>query len=93
MFVSEEKEGVLQPHKHWTRSVPAFAWKVENHWAGGSLSTPDRDSNLDLPVIGSLAYYKSSALDLPATEEGHSLLSTMLSKTSRQKKAYPTNKT
>ncbi|CAG2054175.1 unnamed protein product [Timema podura] len=32
------------------------------------LSTPDRDSNLDLPVIVSLIYCKSSALDHAATE-------------------------
>nr|CAD7449849.1 unnamed protein product [Timema bartmani] len=30
--------------------------------------TPDRDSNLDLPIIGSLVYCKSSASDHPATE-------------------------
>nr|CAD7449527.1 unnamed protein product [Timema bartmani] len=30
--------------------------------------TPDRDSNLDLPVIGNPAYRKSSALDHAATE-------------------------
>nr|CAD7437559.1 unnamed protein product [Timema bartmani] len=33
-----------------------------------SLSTPDRDLNLDLPVIGCLVYYKSRALDPVATE-------------------------
>nr|CAD7430592.1 unnamed protein product [Timema monikensis] len=32
------------------------------------VSTPDRYSNLDLPVIGSLAYCKSTALDHAATE-------------------------
>nr|CAD7462656.1 unnamed protein product [Timema tahoe] len=31
-------------------------------------NTPDRDSNLDLPIIGSLVYCKSSASDHPATE-------------------------
>nr|CAD7432611.1 unnamed protein product [Timema monikensis] len=36
---------------------------------GGKLSTPDRDLNLDLPVIGSLVHYESSALDHVATEE------------------------
>nr|CAD7401053.1 unnamed protein product [Timema cristinae] len=33
-------------------------------------NTPDRDSNLDLPVIGSLVYLESSALDHVATEVG-----------------------
>nr|CAD7409968.1 unnamed protein product [Timema poppensis] len=35
-----------------------------------SLSTPDQDSNLDLPVIGSLVYCKSSVLDHAVTEAG-----------------------
>nr|CAD7575645.1 unnamed protein product [Timema californicum] len=33
-----------------------------------SLSTPNRDSNLDLPVIGSVVYCESSAIDHVATE-------------------------
>nr|CAD7576532.1 unnamed protein product [Timema californicum] len=33
-----------------------------------NISTPDRDFNLDLPVIGSLAYFKSSTLDHVATK-------------------------
>nr|CAD7587623.1 unnamed protein product [Timema genevievae] len=41
--------------------------RVENQFEK-HLGTPDRDSNLDLPVIGSLVYYKSSALDHEATE-------------------------
>nr|CAD7405748.1 unnamed protein product [Timema cristinae] len=40
---------------------------VENHF-GKTLSTPNRDSNLDLPVIGSLVHYESSAIDQAATE-------------------------
>nr|CAD7452202.1 unnamed protein product [Timema tahoe] len=32
--------------------------------------TPDQDSNLDLPVIGSIVYCKNSALDHAATEVG-----------------------
>ncbi|CAG2056026.1 unnamed protein product [Timema podura] len=35
-----------------------------------SAITPDRDSNLDLPVIGSLVYCESSALDHVATKAG-----------------------
>nr|CAD7440006.1 unnamed protein product [Timema bartmani] len=34
---------------------------VEIHFGKTTLSTPDQDSNLDLPVIGSLAYYETSA--------------------------------
>ncbi|CAG2057525.1 unnamed protein product, partial [Timema podura] len=55
-----------------SRLVP---WEVYPNLRGGraesflnTLSTPDRDSNLDLPVISSLVYCKSSASDHPATE-------------------------
>nr|CAD7588805.1 unnamed protein product [Timema genevievae] len=37
-------------------------------------SAPDRDSNLDFPVIGSLVYCESNALDHAATEVGHIFL-------------------
>ncbi|CAG2063028.1 unnamed protein product, partial [Timema podura] len=40
-------------------SVPAFAWRESGKT---TLSIPDRDSNLDLPVIDSLVYCKSSVL-------------------------------
>nr|CAD7592107.1 unnamed protein product [Timema genevievae] len=43
---------------------------IENHFGKNTLSTPDRYSNLDLPVIGSLIYYESSTLDHAATEAG-----------------------
>nr|CAD7438736.1 unnamed protein product [Timema bartmani] len=39
-----------------------------NHFGKTTLSTPNRDSKLNLPVIGSLVYCKSSALDHVATE-------------------------
>nr|CAD7441300.1 unnamed protein product [Timema bartmani] len=45
-----------------------WGWKVENHSQKTTLSTLDRDSNLDLTVIGSLVHCKSSALDYAATE-------------------------
>nr|CAD7573621.1 unnamed protein product [Timema californicum] len=35
-------------------SVPAFVWKVENHFGKTTLNKPNRDSNLDLPIIDSL---------------------------------------
>nr|CAD7572130.1 unnamed protein product [Timema californicum] len=44
--------------------------RVENHFAKSTLSTPDRDSILDLPAIGSAAYCKNSALDHVDTEAG-----------------------
>nr|CAD7443343.1 unnamed protein product [Timema bartmani] len=47
---------------------------VEEEWKTilekTTLSTLDRDSNLDLPVIGSSVYCESSALDHAATKEG-----------------------
>nr|CAD7608260.1 unnamed protein product [Timema genevievae] len=49
------------------RSVPAFAWR-ENHSGKTTLRTPDRDSKLDLPVIGSLVQHEGDALDHVATE-------------------------
>ncbi|CAG2063997.1 unnamed protein product, partial [Timema podura] len=36
--------------------------------AGNVLSTPDQDSNLNIPFISGLVYYESSALDHAATE-------------------------
>nr|CAD7586916.1 unnamed protein product [Timema genevievae] len=44
--------------------------RVENYFRKTTLSTPDRDSNLNLSVIGSLVYYKNSVLDHVATELG-----------------------
>nr|CAD7445524.1 unnamed protein product [Timema bartmani] len=41
---------------------------VENYVEITTLITPDRDSNLDLPVIGSPVYCESSALDHVATK-------------------------
>nr|CAD7198975.1 unnamed protein product [Timema douglasi] len=52
------------------RKVPAFTCKEskKQFWKT-ILSTPDRDSNLDLSVIGNLVYCNSSTLDLVATEK------------------------
>nr|CAD7457074.1 unnamed protein product [Timema tahoe] len=44
--------------------------RVENHFGKTTLSTLDRDSNLDFPVIGSIVYYENSALDTAAIEKG-----------------------
>nr|CAD7461217.1 unnamed protein product [Timema tahoe] len=49
-------------------SVPAFAWRMENNFGKTTLSTPDQDSNLDLPIIGGLVYCESDALEYAATE-------------------------
>nr|CAD7438397.1 unnamed protein product [Timema bartmani] len=52
-------------------SVPTFAW-MENEklfWKN-TLGTSNRDSNLDLPVVGGLANCESSALDHAAIEAG-----------------------
>nr|CAD7440454.1 unnamed protein product [Timema bartmani] len=42
--------------------------KVEKPFVRNTLSTPDRDSNLNLPVIGILVYCESSVSDHAATE-------------------------
>nr|CAD7258857.1 unnamed protein product [Timema shepardi] len=44
--------------------------RVENHFRINTLSTPDLDSNLNLPVIDSIVYCESSALDYAATKSG-----------------------
>nr|CAD7455985.1 unnamed protein product [Timema tahoe] len=50
-------------------SVPTFVWgKLVKPFCKKKLSTPNRDLNLDLPVISSLVYCESSALDHVATE-------------------------
>nr|CAD7407441.1 unnamed protein product [Timema poppensis] len=54
------------------RSIPTFAWREkDNNFRKKNLSTPDRDSNLELTVIGSLVYCDGSALDYVTTEVGH----------------------
>nr|CAD7427680.1 unnamed protein product [Timema monikensis] len=52
--------------------VLTFVWgeRVENHLGRTTLITPDRELNLDLPVIGSLVQHEISALDHAATEAG-----------------------
>nr|CAD7424058.1 unnamed protein product [Timema monikensis] len=43
-------------------------WKIILETPQTTLSTPDRDLNLDLPIIENLVYYESRALDHVATE-------------------------
>nr|CAD7402432.1 unnamed protein product [Timema cristinae] len=60
-----EEKGVGSLVHESTGSVPTFAWRESGKPYCGkiTLSTPDRDSNLDLPVIGSLVHRESIALD------------------------------
>nr|CAD7197437.1 unnamed protein product [Timema douglasi] len=51
--------GKVYPYLHGRR--------VENHFGKTILNTPDRDSNLNLPIIGSLVYCKSRSLNHVAT--------------------------
>nr|CAD7199325.1 unnamed protein product [Timema douglasi] len=44
--------------------------RVENHFGETTLSTTKQDSSLGLPVIGSLVYCETSALDHAANEAG-----------------------
>nr|CAD7259195.1 unnamed protein product [Timema shepardi] len=55
------KYEIVYPHLHGVQA--------EYHFKKTTLST--RDSNLDLPVIGSLVYCESSALDYGATKAGY----------------------
>ncbi|CAG2053215.1 unnamed protein product [Timema podura] len=51
-------------------SVPPYLHRgrVEKHLIKTCLSTPDRDSNPDLPVISSLVHHESDTLDYEATK-------------------------
>nr|CAD7452692.1 unnamed protein product [Timema tahoe] len=50
-------------------SEPAFAWRKSGKpFRKNHPSSPNRDSNLDLPVLGSLAQHKTGALANQATE-------------------------
>nr|CAD7410966.1 unnamed protein product [Timema cristinae] len=60
----------VRPNVNDENSIPAFAWK-------GS-GKPDRESNLDLPVIGSPVYCDSSALDHAATERDDDMIAAPL---------------
>nr|CAD7392686.1 unnamed protein product [Timema cristinae] len=52
-------------------NVPAFVWRKNGKpFLKTTFSTPDRELNLNLPVIGSLVNRESSALDHMATEAG-----------------------
>ncbi|CAG2064588.1 unnamed protein product, partial [Timema podura] len=55
-----------------------YGGRVENSFGKTTLSTPDRDSNLDLPFIASLVCCERSALDHEATESGQQMLYTQL---------------
>nr|CAD7588569.1 unnamed protein product [Timema genevievae] len=55
----------------YRESEPAFAWRESGKlFKKNHPSSPERDSNLDLPVLGSLAQHKSSGLANYATEAG-----------------------
>nr|CAD7438418.1 unnamed protein product [Timema bartmani] len=56
-------------YRSYTRICVRGEWKTILE---KTLSTPDRDSNLNIPVIGSLVYCESSALYHVATEVGTS---------------------
>nr|CAD7194502.1 unnamed protein product [Timema douglasi] len=51
-------------------SEPAFSWRESGIPFRNTPSTPERDSNLDLPVIDSLTQHETSALVNKASEPG-----------------------
>nr|CAD7201860.1 unnamed protein product [Timema douglasi] len=55
-------------YPHWCRG------RVEKCLGKTTLSAPNQDSNLDLPIIGSAANCKTSVLDHVSTEGGESLV-------------------
>nr|CAD7597644.1 unnamed protein product [Timema genevievae] len=73
--------------KHCIKLWQAIPWKVyphlrvgrvENHSEKTIPSSPNRDSNLDLPVLGSLAQHETSALANYATESGCFILNRII---------------
>nr|CAD7262826.1 unnamed protein product [Timema shepardi] len=63
-----QRTNTKQLHKK-LGSVPTFEWKESRKPFGKTtLSTPDRDSNLDILITDSLIYCVTSALDKMATE-------------------------
>nr|CAD7398316.1 unnamed protein product [Timema cristinae] len=61
-WLCQEKTKIKLVYPHFRRG------RVENHLVKTTISRPNRDSNLNLPVIGSEFYCKSSVLDHAATE-------------------------
>nr|CAD7424052.1 unnamed protein product [Timema monikensis] len=68
VFHQFPNQQVVKDKFHLVTKVPYCIGRVENHFGKTILSTSNRDSNLNLPVIGSLAYSESSVLDQAATE-------------------------
>nr|CAD7577795.1 unnamed protein product [Timema californicum] len=56
--------------EHWIVVAENPRRTVGNHYGKTTLNTPDRDSNLDFPVIGSIVYCQGSTLDHAATKVG-----------------------
>nr|CAD7439615.1 unnamed protein product [Timema bartmani] len=50
-----------------------YGRRVENHLGKTTLNTPDQDLITNLPVIGSLVYRESGAIDHSTTETGHTI--------------------
>ncbi|CAG2067850.1 unnamed protein product [Timema podura] len=68
MFCAQQ-EGKSSYKRKWSLNILERE-RVENKFVKTSLSTLERDLNLDLSVIGSLVYCESSDLDHVATEVG-----------------------
>nr|CAD7456822.1 unnamed protein product [Timema tahoe] len=57
----------------WDDVLRTTGGKVENHIGKTTASSPERDSNLDLPVLGSLAQHEINVFANYATEAGELL--------------------
>nr|CAD7266887.1 unnamed protein product [Timema shepardi] len=57
---------------------PSYTWRESGKpFRKTTLSSPDQDSNPDLPAINSLAYWESDALDHAATKADYSIIITI----------------
>nr|CAD7459278.1 unnamed protein product [Timema tahoe] len=77
MYTAEDGEIEVQisvgskTFSHLRRSGPAFAWRESGKpFTGKGGSSPDRDYNLNLPVLSSQAQQEISALTNYATKAG-----------------------
>nr|CAD7256327.1 unnamed protein product [Timema shepardi] len=71
-FSTNYANGIGIGKVEYIESEPSFSWRGsgENYLGKTTPSSPDRDSNFDIPVLGSPVQYETSALTDYATQAG-----------------------